>query len=63
MDLDVKNFSSYRNNSVSRFDRENVPMQKKEYKDYTREDDFRSIKHIDSETTSPIRGLMKFDSV
>ena len=40
-----------------------MSVAKRDFKDYTREDDFRSIKHIDSETASPIRGLMKFDSV
>jgi hypothetical protein len=60
LDTETKHLSSFRNNSVSRFDRENV---KRDYRDYDRNDDFRSIKNIDSETTSPIRGLMKFDSV
>jgi hypothetical protein len=63
MDLDVENLSSFRNNSVNITDRENVSVTIKDFKDYRRQDDFRSSKHIDSETTSPIRGLMKFDSV
>jgi hypothetical protein len=60
LDTETKHLSSFRNNSVSRFDGENA---KRDYRDYDRNDDFRSIKNIDSETTSPIRGLMKFDSV